>query len=157
MLDAQPDNTPMIDVVFLLIIFFLCLEFRTLEAKVPAHLPLLRGGSPSPYEPRPDVRVRIIVDAPGAKLAIRNTRHVLEGHRVHWCVGPTECESIARVREILHAYRSDPEFRETDPRTGVARTGSITVLPERGATYGDVAELVDVIYSVGLDRIYFGR
>ena len=26
-----------------------------------------------------------------------------------------------------------------------------------GATYGDVAELVDVIYSVGLDRIYFGR
>ena len=30
--EAKPNMTPMIDVVFLLIIFFLCIEFKTLEA-----------------------------------------------------------------------------------------------------------------------------
>ncbi len=33
--EAEMDMTPMIDVVFLLIIFFLCIDFRILEAKLP--------------------------------------------------------------------------------------------------------------------------
>ena len=41
--EHEQDMTPMIDVVFLLIIFFLCIDFRVLEAKLPAYLP--RHGS----------------------------------------------------------------------------------------------------------------
>ena len=37
--EAEGDMTPMIDAVFLLIIFFLCIDFKTLEAKLPAYLP----------------------------------------------------------------------------------------------------------------------
>ena len=40
------DMTPMIDVVFLLIIFFLCIDFKILEAKLPAYLPKDKGSQP---------------------------------------------------------------------------------------------------------------
>ena len=41
---AKADMTPRIDCVFLLIVFFVCLDFRTLESRLPAYLPRDRGG-----------------------------------------------------------------------------------------------------------------
>ena len=37
--EVKPDMTPMIDVVFLMIIFFICIDFKVLESKLPAYLP----------------------------------------------------------------------------------------------------------------------
>lgn len=41
--EVDTDLTPMIDVAFLMIIFFMCLPFRTLAAKLEAFLPEERG------------------------------------------------------------------------------------------------------------------
>jgi biopolymer transport protein ExbD len=44
----DPDLTPMIDVVFLLVIFFLCtVSFRVLEGRLDTQLPRDGGGSPT--------------------------------------------------------------------------------------------------------------
>ena len=43
--EAEMDMTPMIDVVFLLIIFFLCIDFRVLEAKLPAPVVIHHDGA----------------------------------------------------------------------------------------------------------------
>ena len=37
--EQKGDMTPMIDVVFLLIVFFLCIEFKVLESRLDAFLP----------------------------------------------------------------------------------------------------------------------
>ena len=53
--------TPMIDVVFQLIIFFLCaLNFRSLEKKLEVALPKDSGGEMTP-DPRDDLVVRVVV------------------------------------------------------------------------------------------------
>jgi len=41
--EIETDLTPMIDVAFLMIIFFMCLPFKTLAAKLEAYLPTERG------------------------------------------------------------------------------------------------------------------
>lgn len=53
---------PMIDVVFQLIIFFMCsIHFKSLEGKLMAQLPLNKGMVPGPAStPIDDVRIRLI-------------------------------------------------------------------------------------------------
>jgi biopolymer transport protein ExbD len=50
---AQMDMTPVIDMSFLLIIFFICLPFKTLEGKLQAFLPTNKGINPTPVVGRP--------------------------------------------------------------------------------------------------------
>ena len=72
MRDAVPESadrevtklnmTPMIDVVFQLLVFFLCsMKFKSLDMKLEAHLPKTCGPSDAPAPPPPpkvDVRLR---------------------------------------------------------------------------------------------------
>lgn len=55
--------TPMIDVVFLLIIFFMCSQFRTLEGELQAMLPpragVVPGARPVPISRAPTARIYI--------------------------------------------------------------------------------------------------
>ena len=66
--DAEMDMTPMIDVVFLLIIFFLCIEFKTLEAKLPAYLPKDRGSQSTPEEPVEQLSIKIVNQTWGQEI-----------------------------------------------------------------------------------------
>ena len=52
----------MIDVVFLLIIFFLCIDFKILEAKLPAYLPKDKGSATTEMEPIEQLPVLIVCD-----------------------------------------------------------------------------------------------
>ena len=47
----ETDLTPMIDVAFLIIIFFMCLPFKTLDGKLQAFLPTEKGLNPTPEKP----------------------------------------------------------------------------------------------------------
>lgn len=47
----ETDLTPMIDVAFLIIIFFMCLPFKTLDGKLAAFLPTEKGLNPTPEKP----------------------------------------------------------------------------------------------------------
>ena len=57
--DEQPPMTSLIDMAFLLLVFFMALPFKTLDSKLHAHLP--RGDGPrfSFHEPKETVKVRI--------------------------------------------------------------------------------------------------
>ena len=47
----ETDLTPLIDVAFLIIIFFMCLPFKTLDGKLAAFLPTEKGLNPTPEKP----------------------------------------------------------------------------------------------------------
>ena len=65
--------TPMIDVTFLLLIFFMCtLKFKVLEGKLGAYLPKDVGVNTSQAEPVEKVDIRLDVLRPGNKM--RETR-----------------------------------------------------------------------------------
>ena len=66
--EHEMDMTPMIDVVFLLIIFFLCIDFKILEAKLPAYLPKDVGSHTDEVEPQEKVRIKIVCDNWGTPI-----------------------------------------------------------------------------------------
>lgn len=62
--DAKGDMTSMIDVVFLLLIFFILMPFKTVEAKIESHLPKDTGPSSAQADPdveKVDVKIKRIV------------------------------------------------------------------------------------------------
>jgi biopolymer transport protein ExbD len=55
--------TPMIDMSFLLIIFFMCLPFKTLEGKLQAFLPTDKGINPTNAPPPIEIKVSVHIVA----------------------------------------------------------------------------------------------
>ncbi|MCA8974801.1 MAG: biopolymer transporter ExbD [Planctomycetes bacterium] len=153
------DMTPMIDVVFLMIIFFLCIEFKTLEAKLPAFLPLDKGGSPALVTPVEQLSVRVDCiadgvrrfDGPGGK-----NRYRLDGHRVQWQVGPRTVTSLDELRHELARVATLPSSLVPDPRTGEGNLMGCVVEPESGVCYADVAATADAAHASGFCDITFG-
>ena len=155
--DAEHDMTPMIDVVFLLIIFFLCIDFRTLEARLPAYLPRDHGVHDNPAEPVEQLAVRIHCDArgverprPGAANGYR-----LEGHLVHWEARGRRFTDLPTLREELGRIARAPESRVADA-SGRARLLPVVLEAGAGVTYGDVAATLDTVQAAGFDEIRFG-
>jgi biopolymer transport protein ExbD len=59
----EMNMTPMIDVSFLLIIFFICLPMKALEGKIQAFLPTDKGINPTPTEPPVEIKVSVHIVA----------------------------------------------------------------------------------------------
>ena len=59
--EVKPDMTPMIDTVFLMIIFFVCIDFKVLESKLSAFLPKDRGMQAAIAEPQEALSISINV------------------------------------------------------------------------------------------------
>jgi biopolymer transport protein ExbD len=159
--EAKMDMTPMIDVVFLLIIFFLCIDFKILEAKLPAYLPKDVGSHTEEVEPQEKLRIRIVMDEWGTRRdrpyqAVNKPKkaYYLEGHEVHYTVGPKRVEDLEELKEELE--RIKPDKWTTDPKTNQRELVGVVVEPGTGAVYADVAPCVDVILTAGFQNINFG-
>ena len=61
--EVKLELTPMIDMAFLIIIFFMCLPFKTLEGKLQAFLPTDKGINPIPQEPPNEIKVSVHIVA----------------------------------------------------------------------------------------------
>ena len=157
--EAYMDMTPMIDVVFLLIIFFLCIDFKILEAKLPAYLPKDKGSQSEDTEPQEQLRIKIVCDVvgtrelrPRAEVAFR-----LVGHLIHYEVGPKRIDNLADLEDELLDIKADDTRRVPDLKNpGQTKLMDVVVEPGIDAVYADVAPCVDTILSVGFDNINFG-
>ena len=124
--------TPMIDVVFLLLIFFVCTaSFQIAEEVLPSSL-LAAGATPSDLEieVEPDLE-RVIV-----KLD-------LQDEQLAWTVNDRAYASLAEVRDVLRAVAA-------------IDAGLPVVLDVDGRVpLGDVIDLYDLSRIAGFDRIQF--
>jgi biopolymer transport protein ExbD len=64
---SEMNMTPMIDVSFLLIIFFICLPMKALEGKIQAFLPTDKGINPTPADPPIEIKVSVHIVARAEK------------------------------------------------------------------------------------------
>lgn len=162
--EAKADMTPMIDAVFLLIIFFLCIDFKILEAKLPAYLPKDSGAQSTPTDPIEKLSLKIECLTPGEKHtrpgAKSDGKHepafYVVGHRVRYHVGPTPINTEdALVTELERIYRDRTKWTK-DEKTGEPKPQPVVIEPGVNAVYGDVAIAVDAARKVGFDDIQFG-
>ncbi len=159
--EAKMDMTPMIDVVFLLIIFFLCIDFRILEAKLPAYLPKDVGSHSEEVEPQEKLRIKIVLEEWGVEVerpfqpaSKPKKAYWLNGHDVHYTVGPKRFEDLDELKDEL--LRVKPDKWITDPKTQQRELVGVVIEPGTGAVYADVAPCVDTILSCEYQNINFG-
>ena len=167
--DADIDMTPMIDVVFLLIIFFLCIDFKTLEAKLSSYLPKDKGSQSTPEEPVEQLSIMIVMDRWGDEITRnpnkplidpetrRKNAYALRGHRILWEVGPKRFDVLDKLLVELEKIAKDPTRLIPDKKNpGKRKLMAVVIEPRPGATYGDVATTVDAVTQSGFREINFG-
>jgi biopolymer transport protein ExbD len=129
---VEPDLTSMIDVVFLMIVFFLCtLSFRVIEGRLDGRLPKDQGGAPGPVAVMLDpLDLQVVRDASraaGIAVRVQGTR-TLDVHALP--------ELVARF------VAGSPE-----PRARVSTGPDVT--------YGDVVSVIDAGLLGGLADVTF--
>ena len=158
--EAVMDMTPMIDVVFLLIIFFLCIDFKILEAKLPAYLPKDKGSQDTQVEPQEQLRIKIVCEKgnEGTKIDRPNgNSYRLEGHVVYYTVGPKKVKDLQELKDELTLIKDDTGRRVPDLKNpGKTKLLGVVVEPGTNVVYGDVAPCVDVIAALEFKDINFG-
>jgi biopolymer transport protein ExbD len=136
--EAPMELTPMIDVTFLLLIFFLVtLKFKVLEGKLPTFLPKDVGVNASPVQ---DLLEKLEVYlVPGGTTQTRdggtlNMQVSLQGVKV---------PSLLTFHDRLAAMRArDPELK-------------VTLYPQKGINYEQVVKVVDECVRAQLTDITF--
>ena len=151
--DAKLEMTPMIDVTFLLLIFFMCtLKFKTLEGKLAAYLPKDVGVNPMDAEPIEKIAIIVRVRNEGIKMNAAGTgpwdgkeksRFTWQGRVIEYSVNQLTTQSLpqleSRLREL---HLAQPENTATlDPRTNV--------------NYEDVVGALDAALNAGFTSITF--
>jgi len=74
--EAEGDMTPFIDVVFLLLIFFILMPFKTEEAKIETNLPKDTGQSAEKADPEDMDKIDIKMKTNGQPISIFNNQGV---------------------------------------------------------------------------------
>ena len=147
------EMTPMIDVTFLLLIFFMCtIKFKTLEGKLAAYLPKDVGVNQSDAEPKEKVEIRVKVVKEGSKVDGLDPTKPWPGYgpfkygpdrEVTYSVGPKTTKDIGELRtRLVEFYRADPEQ-------------AATIDPYPGTVYEDVIRVLDVAVDIGYTDITF--
>ena len=150
--EARADLTPMIDVVFLILVFFLCtLRFRDLEGQLQASLPKDVGGGAQALLPCPlELSIRVL--EPGERRdALRPERpwagrgpFEFVGRRLSYAIGPRRMADLDAVRRQLGSLRAqDPDYR-------------LSLDPGPGAVHGDVLPVLDAAIEAGFTKVSFG-
>ncbi|MBC8369846.1 MAG: biopolymer transporter ExbD [Planctomycetes bacterium] len=155
--EVKTDMTPMIDVTFLLLIFFIVtLKFKILEGRLDAALPKDRGTSSSESEEIEKIDILLKVAEPGELVKDEANPGLLqyEGRKIRVEVGahkyyyfPFDIKDPEDPLPELTAFLKDPAFDvEETPVSLDAR---------KGVVYGDIIVILDVVIREKFQKVSF--
>ena len=153
----EMEMTPMIDVTFLLLIFFMCtLKFKLLEGKLSAYLPKDVGTEATPAEPIEKVQIDIHVVEEGVKMNADKSavyddpsgksRHTFQGRKVRYTIGNQRFTELGPLQKQLTKIK---DARDDDKAPAVLQ-------PNAGCITGDVIPVLDAAVAAGFRDITFG-
>jgi biopolymer transport protein ExbD len=162
-LEEEPcrlEMTPMIDVTFLLLIFFMCtLKFKTLDGALGAYLPKDMGVQVAPGEPLEKVVVQVDVVNEGSKV-----RRVRGGGVVPYSTADAEADlrfdygadRLVRYRVGPH---SDLDFGEAIRMVSELQMGNpearYSIDARDGVVQQDVVQVMDAMLGLGITEVTF--
>ena len=145
-LPVKMDLTPMIDVVFLLLVFFLCAtRFKTIEDKMSANMPQKDGIEPTmpPTPDTPSIHIGVIDSDISAKYSadfdVRSNRQA-----TYFVNGTHRISDSSDMLTILKAMPQDAYVRI------YPQQASDTEIP-----FGQIVRLMDLCYMSGKTDIRF--
>ena len=159
--ECEMQMTPMIDVVFLLLIFFMCtLKFKTLEGKLSAYLPADVGVNPFDADPIEKVEILVRVTSPGNKLRPDGTKYTNDdeaqrkrfiyddSRELEYSVGPR------KIRDIEELARRLLEIHEDRVAMGQSEV-PVSIDPRLGTVYSDIVKVLDAAIEANFKDITF--
>jgi len=162
--ETSLEMTPMIDVTFLLLIFFMCtLKFKTLEGKLSAYLPKDVGVNTTQAVPIEKVEILVRVRTPGTKLkpSPKGTTQVPygPGDTGRFVYGPDRVLEFS----VANFKTNDPDvlgdrLRNIYKQRLAAMPGEkvpSTIDARSGTVYSDVAKVLDQAMEAGFTDITF--
>jgi len=148
----KPDLTPMIDVTFLLLIFFIVtLKFTVLEGAFDSALPKNRGSHPQDSLVE-KVDLQVFVAKPGELEQVGRKAdglHLYSGRQIRVEVGArsfTFDPNTQREAPGLAEFLSSFPDRDKTP---------LSIDPRQGITYGDIVPLLDLVAPLGFEEVSF--
>ena len=135
---AQRDSleikmTPMIDVVFLLLIFFVwTASFQVIEFLLPSELSVLAGNQASDEDPPPEADFEEVV-----------VRIEWRGNRPAWTVNDRPSSSLQELRDQLAAIAR------------IKLDAPVILHPDESVPLGDVIDVFDLSRLVGFEKVQF--
>ena len=126
--------TPMIDVVFLLLVFFVwTASFHIVEHVLPSQLSAAAGTTPTPTdEPPPEADFENVV-----------VRIYWRGDAPTWSINETSVADLSEIRGRLAAIY---QIKDDAP---------VIVHPDPDVPLGDVIDVYDLSHIVGFDQVRF--
>jgi len=159
--EVKTDMTPMIDVTFLLLIFFIVtLKFKILEGRLDAALPKDRGTSTSEAEEIDKIDILIKVAEPGELIDEKGTKGLLlyEGREIKVQIGEQKFrynpfaitnpeDPIPELTTFLQALLDSPEYSIDET--------PVSLDARKGVVYGDIVVLLDVVIREKFQKVSF--
>ena len=152
---VKGDMTPMIDVTFLLLIFFIVtLKFKVLEGRLDAALPKDRGTSTSQAEEVEKIDILIVVAEPGKLVDDTDIKGLkrYEGRRIRieigtqkWYYDPYDIEDTLDPIPGLPDFFTGYDKEETP----------VSLDARKGINYGDVIVILDVVVREKFEKVSF--
>jgi biopolymer transport protein ExbD len=162
--EVKPDMTPMIDITFLLLIFFIVtLKFKTLEGRLDSNLPKDMGTSNAETEEIEKVDIIIQIANPGTRVPDPKTRTTskplgrlehFRGRFLRVSVGTntftvrTDALDKAGLFADLSSLRTALEGYDRDETP-------VTLDAREGVVYGDVIGVLDVVIVEKFIKVSF--
>jgi biopolymer transport protein ExbD len=158
--EIKPDMTPMIDVTFLLLIFFIVtLKFKVLEGRLDAALPKDRGTNTSPAEEIDKIDILMFVAEPGTLEKVMDKQNKDTGLRLFK-------DRIIRLEVGAKKFRYDPieafpEELRVFLKAGVANgtydhaDTPVSIDARKGVVYGDVIRVLVVVIEEKFEKVSF--
>ena len=154
--EIKSDMTPMIDVTFLLLIFFIVtLKFKVLEGRLDAALPKDRGTNTSKVEEIEKIDILLFVADPGelkpdeesrqGLKIYKNRRIRVEAGAYEWYYNPFDLENSTDPIPALSDFLKDFDKEETP----------VSIDARKGVVYGDVVVILDVIIRSKFQKVSF--
>ncbi len=147
--EAVADMTPMIDVTFQLIIFFMLQKFKTLEGKLDAFLPKDVGVNTSSAKPMEKLDVHVFLLKKGSWTKKEN-RKIWKGRKIWWKVQDRSYYSKQAFEKGLKEFCK----RMRDPNDP-SHPLPVTLHAHKGVFYGEVTKTVDYILYSGFEKVTF--
>lgn len=161
--ECKMEMTPMIDVTFLLLIFFMCtIKFKTLEGKLAAFLPKDVGVNPGMDESPEKIDVLIEVQSAGRK--IQANAFAVNGAELPW-TGAQDGDFMLRDHHVsyrvLRQQFGDSQADMEDIRSSLDHLHridpdrAVSLKPMPGVIYADVIPVLDILLEVGFQDVTF--
>ena len=163
--ETEMNMTPMIDIVFQLIIFFLLsLKFKTIDRRIDSQLPKDRGLAPTQAKP-PEfekIKVKLFRKEKGTKNAYTKFRidntHTFQLTPGDW--GDGQEAEYRRLAEYDHLYNQiETVIRQKWQAQGSSPevVGEIAAMPPDGGAvpHGDIVRVLDGFVRVGISKVVF--